>query len=351
MDQDLENKVQHCKECQENQKMPPPVPLQPWEWPNRPWSRLHLDFAGPFMGRMFLVMVDAHTKWLEAHILKNITAFVTVDTLRQVFSVHGLPDVVVTDNGPTFTGEMFQEFVKRNGIGHIRTAPFHPASNGLAERAVQTLKEGLKKMSGASVETNISRFLFQYRITPQTTTGLAPAEMLLGRKLKSHLDLLHPDVEEKVRVQQGKQKAWHDRHARAQSFQEGETVFVRNFARGQRWLPGAIMRKSGPRSCVVRLSDGREVRRHQDHLRSHPATEQWGCVDQAGGSDNMGSSGLEEAQSSQQLPPAQSSEEMTVPVPLRAPVPLDSVPNFPEKTVETLRRSERQKKAPKRLNL
>ncbi len=259
--------------------MPPPVPLQPWEWPNRPWSRLHLDFAGPFMGRMFLVMVDAHTKWLEAHILKNITASVTVDTLRQVFSVHGLPDVVVTDNGPTFTGEMFQEFVKRNGIGHIRTAPFHPASNGLAERAVQTLKEGLKKMSGASVETNISRFLFQYRSTPQTTTGLAPAEMLLGRKLKSHLDLLHPDVEEKVRVQQGKQKAWHDRHARAQSFQEGETVFVRNFARGQRWLPGAIMRKSGPRSCVVRLSDGREVRRHQDHLRSHPATEQWGCVD------------------------------------------------------------------------
>ncbi len=81
-------------------------------------------------------------------------------------------------------------------------------------------------------------------------------EMLLGWKPKSHLDLLHPDVEEKVRIQQGKQKAWHDRHARAQSFHEGETVLVRNFARGQRWLPGAIMeKKSGPRSCVVRLLD------------------------------------------------------------------------------------------------
>ncbi len=107
MDQDLEHKVQHCKQCQGNQKMPPPVSLQPWEWPNRPCSRLHLDFAGPFMGRMFLVMVDAHNKWLEAHILKNITASMTVDTLSQVFSVHGLPDVVVTDNGPTFTGELF----------------------------------------------------------------------------------------------------------------------------------------------------------------------------------------------------------------------------------------------------
>ncbi len=105
-----------ARSARKTRKWPPPVPLQPWEWPNRPWSRLHLDFAGPFMGRMFLVMVDAHTKWLEAHVLKNITASVTVDTLCQVFSVHGLPDVVVTDNGPTFTGEMFQEFVKRNGI-------------------------------------------------------------------------------------------------------------------------------------------------------------------------------------------------------------------------------------------
>ncbi|XP_056118298.1 uncharacterized protein K02A2.6-like [Rhinichthys klamathensis goyatoka] len=334
MDQDIENKVQHCRECQENQKMPPPVSLQPWEWPNRPWSRLHLDFAGPFMGRMFLVMVDARTKWLEAHILKNITAGVTIDALRQVFSIHGLPDVVVTDNGPTFTGELFQEFVKRNGIRHIRTAPFHPASNGLAERAVQTLKTGLKKMSGENVETNLSRFLFQYRITPQTTTGLAPAEMLLGRKPKSHLDLLHPDVGEKVRIQQEKQKARHDKHARERCFGEGETVFVRNFARGQRWLPGAVLGKSGPRSCVVRLSDGRDVRRHQDHVRSRHVEEQQECEDQ-----------VERAEK------RENSDVTAVSVPLGALVPPGSVPTVPEETSETLRRSGRQKKAPNRLNL
>ncbi len=102
---------------------------------------------------------------------------------------------------------------------------------------------------------------------------------------------------------------------------------------------------------MARLSDGWEVRHYQDHLRSRPATEQWGGLDQAGGSENMGSSGLEEEWSSQQLTPAKSSEEMAVPVPLGAPVALDSVPNFPEKTAETLRRSERQNKAPKRLNL
>ncbi len=106
-----------------------------------------------------------------------------------------------------------------------------------------------------------------------------------------------------------------------------------------------------PGVSSIKSLDGREVRHYQDHLRIRPATEQWGGLDQAGGSENMGSSGLEEERSSQQLTPAKSSEVMTVPVPLGAPVPLDSVPNFPEKTAETLRRSERQNKPPKRLNL
>lgn len=115
-----------------------------------PWSRLHLDFAGPFRGQMFLLMVDAHSKWIEAHIMSNITAPTSIDKLRQVFAVCGLPDTLVTDNGMTFTSELFGEFMQQNDIHHIRTAPFHPAANGLAECAVQTVKEGLKRMTGDS---------------------------------------------------------------------------------------------------------------------------------------------------------------------------------------------------------
>ncbi len=91
----------------------------------------------------------------STHLEKHYSICDSRHTGPSVFS--GLPDVVVTDNGPTFTGELFQEFVKQNGLC---TVPFHPALNRLAERAVQTLKEGLKNMSGASVETNLSRFLF-----------------------------------------------------------------------------------------------------------------------------------------------------------------------------------------------
>ncbi|XP_059188219.1 uncharacterized protein K02A2.6-like [Centropristis striata] len=194
LDQDLENKVKTCTQCQTNQNMPPPAPLHPWEWPDRPWSRLHFDFAGPFKGQMFLIMVDAHSKCIEAHIMSNITFPTTIDKLRQVFAVHGLPDPLVTDNGPTFTSELFSEFMHQNGIQHTRTAPFHPATNGLAERAVQTAKEGLKRMAGDSLSTQLSRFLFKYRLTPQTTTGHTPVELLMGHRPKARLDLLRPDV-------------------------------------------------------------------------------------------------------------------------------------------------------------
>ena len=125
-----------------------------------------------------------------------------------MFSTHGLPRVVVSDNGSVFTSSEFQQFMAKKGIHHIRTAPYHPASNGLAERAVQTVKEGLRELFSGCLETNLSPFLFQYRLTPHTTTGQSPAQLLLGRRPRSHLDLLHPDltfcVEHKARVAKAK---------------------------------------------------------------------------------------------------------------------------------------------------
>ena len=130
---------------------------------------------------MLLVAVDAHSKWIEVSVVNSATSAITIQKLRSMFATHGLPRVVVSDNGSVFTSNEFQEFMTKNGIHHIRTVPYHPASNGLAERAVQTLKEGLKKLSSGDLETRLFRFLFQYRITPHTTTGQSPAQLLLGR--------------------------------------------------------------------------------------------------------------------------------------------------------------------------
>ena len=169
-------------------------------WPKSPWQRVHLDFAGPFQGHMFLVAVDAHSKWPEVAIMKSTTSAKTIEVLRTMFSAHGLPEQIVTDNGPQFVSEDFEAFLKQNGIKHIRTAPYHPSSNGLAERFVQSLKLALKASlnSGMSLTQRLSNYLLTYRTTPHATTGVSPCSLFLHRHIRTRLDLLHPDAKAHV---------------------------------------------------------------------------------------------------------------------------------------------------------
>lgn len=109
-----------------------------------------------------------------------------------------LPDMIVSDSGSVFTSREFENFMKQNGIVHIKASPYHPSTNGLAERPVQAFKSGMKKLREGTLETKLLHFLFHYWLTPQTMMGQFPAELLLGRCIKSWLDLLQPMVKPKV---------------------------------------------------------------------------------------------------------------------------------------------------------
>ena len=267
MDLDIEQVVCKCEDCQKNQAAPPQAPLQQWSWPKQPWSRIHIDYAGPLQGSMYLVVIDAHSKWLEVFQMKNATSSTTIQKLRTLFAQFGLPKTVVSDNGSCFTSREFQLFMSRNGIHHIRTSPYHPSSNGLAERAVRVFKESFKKMKEGTVTDRLARMLFAYRNTPHSTTGVPPAELMFGRKLRGQFDILKPSVETTVEYHQERQKLNHDQHSRMRSFSEREAVFFRNFGPGETWQAGTITRVSGPLSYHIQLADGRVVRRHQDHIR------------------------------------------------------------------------------------
>ena len=273
MDTDLEAKVKSCRTCQLSRNEPPQSTLHPWEWPQQPWTRVHADYAGPMFGKMFLILIDAHSKWMEVHITSSATSSVTIDKMRTTFAYSGLPEILVTDNGPAFTSGEFEQFVKANGIKHVRTAPYHHASNGLAERSVQILKSGMKKLKDGTLETNLARFLFSYRLTPQTTTGPSPSELLFVRHLRCHLDFLRPNLPAKVRQCQSQQKDAHDYHARDRQLQMGDKVFAKNYGTGEPWLSGVIQSKTGPSSFIVDLTDGRQVRRHLDQLREDTTTD------------------------------------------------------------------------------
>ncbi|XP_072171469.1 uncharacterized protein [Diadema setosum] len=266
MDGDLESKVKNCKECQQSRKLLPAAPLHPWEWPRKPWSRIHLDYAGPFMGRMFLVLVDSHSKWMDVFPVYKATSSITIEKLRETFAIHGLPELIVTDNGSVFTSDEFQQFLQLNGIRHVRTAPFHPSSNGLAERAVQSFKAAMKRMTNGTIETKLSRFLMAYRITPHPTTGTPPAQLLFNRIPRSRFDCVKPNMEERVQRKQHDQKQKHDQRAKARDFCIGDRVYVKNFASGPQWMPGEVISIDGVQ-YTLRLADDRICRRHIEHIR------------------------------------------------------------------------------------
>ena len=267
MDAAIEQYVKNCATCQVSAKDPPATPLHPWEWPQAPWSQIHADFAGPFLGKMYLILIDAHSKWMEVHITSGATSAVTINKMKLTFSTLGLPEVLVTDNGPAFTSQEFANFIKANGIRHLTSVPYHPASNGLAERAVQTFKAAMKKLSTGSLEDRVMKVLFKYCITPQSTTGQSPSELLFGRRLRSHLDLLRPDLSSKVRQKQNSQKQAHDHHAQERSFTVDDKVFAKNYGNGSPWLPGVIFSKRSDTSLLVKLTDDSVIRRHPDQLR------------------------------------------------------------------------------------
>ena len=226
-----------------------------------------MDYAGPFKGEMLLVVVNAFSKWFEVAIMTQMTSTATIRRLREIFAQRGLPDMLVSNNGTNISSEEFAEFQRSNGIIHVKTALYHPSTKGLAERDVQTVKEGITKTPGDCIHTKLHHFLLQYRITPQSMTRISPAELLNQRRLKTKLDLLHPNQPGKVHKQQSQMKMNHDKKADGKTIAVGDMVNIKNFCHGPKWMPGVVVKVTGPVSCEVLLSDECVVRHHVDYIQ------------------------------------------------------------------------------------
>ena len=267
IDKSIEQKVKECPDCQTVRNNPPSAMMHPWAWPDSPWKRIHIDFAGPFLNSMFLIVTDSHSKWLEVIPMASTTTEKTLDALRTLFAAYGLPEQLVSDNGPQFTSVEFEQCMKLNGIKHIKVAPYHPSSNGAAERCVQTFKHAMKaaKKDEGSLNVKVARFLLAYRNVPNATTGVSPAELFLKRSLRTRLDLMRPSLRSRVEAQQALQKNQHDRHTKDRLFDVGQSVLARNLRAGPKWIPGVMVEKTGPVSYKVQVSD-QIWRRHCDQL-------------------------------------------------------------------------------------
>ena len=267
----LEELAKACTGCQQNQKMTTKAPLHPWEWATAPWQCIHIDYAGPFQNSMFLVVVDAYSKWPEVIPVSSTTSSSTNEVLRDLFARLGIPEQIVSDNGTRFVSEEFKAFVRSNGIHHITSAPYHPATNGLAERAVQTFTQALLSMyqSLKPVKEKLATFLIAYRNSPHSTTGLNPAQLLLGRPLRTCLDLVKPNLNRKMVNQQHQQsiRAANEKGRQRRQLEVGVSVMSRHYRGDLKWRSGLIVNKTDPLMYEVQVAPWIIWRRHIDQLK------------------------------------------------------------------------------------
>ncbi|XP_053383800.1 uncharacterized protein K02A2.6-like [Mercenaria mercenaria] len=267
IDEDLDSLVKSCGGCARNKSSSTEAPIHPWEFPKKPWSRVHIDFAGPFQGHMYFVAVDAYSKWPVVKIMHKTTATHTVEVLRAIFANCGICDEIVCDNGPQFVSDEFRSFLVKNCVKVRYSAPYHPKTNGLAERFVQSMKQALRaaKNDQGTVQTKLSRFLLAYRNAEHQTTRTSPASLFYGRNLSTRLDKMKPSLEKRVESQQSAMR----RSTRDRNFDIGDNVTVRDYKKDQdKWIPGTISSRTGPVSYRVEIAPGVTWRRHADQIRS-----------------------------------------------------------------------------------
>lgn len=269
IDADIENRVSSCKICAENQKSPPRVPLTPWPWPEKAWDRIHCDFLGPFHNDMYLVIIDAHSKWPEViNFRQNTKASKLIEMFDALFARHGLPNHIVTDNGRQFASAEFKTFLAKKGVRQSFSPPYHPATNGAAENFVGTFKSKVSKIvqGGKEVSAAVNAFLFDYRCTPHCTTGKSPACLFYKRELKTRFDLLRPTLRDKVTDKQNSQVIAGS-SARKIELNTGDQVMIDNFGvSGGKRVEGQIVKRLSPSTFRIQTQSGIVTKRHANQI-------------------------------------------------------------------------------------
>ena len=268
----LANKVQQCSVCIPNSRVRQ-APLMASPLPNYPWQVVGTDFF-ELDKKHYLVVVDYFSRYPEIVKMSSTTSTCTIVALKNIFARYGIPEIVRSDNGPQYSSHEFTAFAKAYHFQHITSGPLFPQSSGQAERTVQTLKKMLTKSD------DVCRSLLNYRSTPLPWCNLSPAELLMGRKIRTLLPLTDkqlipkwnylPAFKNANQQFKEKQKVNYDRrHAATEMplLPDDSEVWVTS---GQEATRGRIVSSApAPRSYLIETPSGL-IRRNQQHLRAFP---------------------------------------------------------------------------------
>ena len=239
IDRDTEKRVKSCQACQVVSQASRQEPMTRKKFPDGPWEDLAIDILGPLpSGESILVTVDYYSRYFEATILRTTQTKHIVTALENVFTTHGLPVSVTTDNVPQFVSDEFSQFLKNRGIKHHHTTPLWPQANGEVERQNRTIMKAIRTAQAENKDwkRELNTFLLAYRTTPHQTTGVSSAELLFGRKLRTKLPELNRETKDGVneaardrdslKKELGKQYTDSHRHAKESSVTGGDEVLL-----------------------------------------------------------------------------------------------------------------------------
>ncbi|KAL3123271.1 hypothetical protein niasHT_006814 [Heterodera trifolii] len=228
IDHQIEEVVRKCEPCATEAKAPKKTELHSWPKAEGPWKRVHMDYAGPFFGKMYLIIVDAHSKWPEVFEMRSTGSAATIEQLRSLCARFGLPETWLPIMAPSLAPTNSRNSSKENGINHLFSAPYNPMSNGQAERFVDTFKRACRKLKKEGAQNVVNTFLTSYRTTPNDSLpdGKSPAELFLQRKPRTTLDLLRakptaPLIRDAAMERQFNRRFVFARHRQSQSWRAG----------------------------------------------------------------------------------------------------------------------------------
>lgn len=278
IDKDIEQCIGNCSTCTALRPAPPSAAPAPWPRPPGPWWRIHIDYM-TIGQRVYLIVVDAFSKWLECfHMSSGTSTQALISKLKYLFSRFGLVKVICSDNDAKIKTVEFRKFCDVNGIEHVTSPIYHPASNGQAENSVRTCKKMLKcilSKPSRCVDEDLLGYLFQYRNTVHCATGLTPAKLMYGRDLRCRLDLVVPAKN----TDNTRNNVSTSITSCSRKFNVGDLVLLRWYvSRKPIWTKGVIHKKIGQRLYSVFAQQYNEyVNRHIDQLIRFTGTKQVDC--------------------------------------------------------------------------
>lgn len=267
---EIENFILSCSICEKFRSKNVREPLISHEIPELPFNKVGIDIF-EFGGDSYLALVDYLSKWIEMVKLKSKSAPEIVNILQGIFSIHGIPEIVVADNVP-FNSYICKKFAEEWNFKFVYSSPMYPKSNGAAERAVQTCKNILKKCKEGGKSVYVA--LLEYRNMPIYNLNMSPAQILFSRMLRTKVPVsnkllvpqLQCNVKDKLMKVQERTTMYYNRNARLrQPFYTGENVVLLN---NRIWEPGQIVKcHDAPRSYIVKNKQGVELRRNSSFLK------------------------------------------------------------------------------------